>query len=94
MAKNGLVWKIAAGVLTTLLFASIVWIWNAAGVCKDVEVNENRINKMEPIVSASEKAIIGIEKDISHLAQEVEENTVTQRQILILQQDILREVKK
>lgn len=95
--KNGTLMKILialAGITATVLLTSIVWVWNAAGVVKDVEINEIQIKEMKPIVSASEKAIIGIKKDISHLAQKVEENSITQRQILILQQDILREVRK
>ena len=90
---NGSTWKIISiifGIITIIA----IYIWQAAGIAGNVEVNHNKIEEMKPIVLASEKAIIGIEKDISHLAQKVEENSVTQRQILVLQHDILREVKK
>lgn len=97
MAKsNKTKWTI--GVIATLtltaIAATVGIVWDASAKSSAIDTNKTDIAEMKSIVSDSEKAIIGIEKDISFLSQKVEENTITQRQILILQQDILDEVRK
>lgn len=100
MTKNGK-WKWTIGVILSIVIAVSSVIWDASKKSSAIDTNKGNIAEMKPVVSESEKAIIGIERDISHLAQKVEENSVVQQQILILQQDnkkvmqdILREVKR
>ena len=70
--RNGTLMKVIIGALTAILLAAVVWIWNAAGVVKDVEANTTSIAKTEtvikeevkPKVAGNTESVIGLKKDI------------------------------
>ena len=94
MAKsNGTALKIS-GTLITLVGLAVGAIYAYAQLDGEVETNCDVIAELHPIVDANHDAIIGIESELSHLTQKVGENTETQKQILMIQQDILDEVRK
>jgi hypothetical protein len=53
----------AAAVILTIILATVIWIWGAATIAKDVEANTAR----GPVVRANELAIADIKKDIAQI---------------------------
>jgi len=101
---NGTVWKWIAGAMFTLLLASAVWIWNAAGeaagVVLAVQANKESIaeNKSDiredvrPVLSANKEAVIGIKKDIERLDEKVGRLDTAQREMITEQRAAFKEV--
>jgi len=101
---NGTVWKWIAGALLTLLLASAVWIWNAAGeaagVVKDVQANQEDIaetktniqEEVRPVLSANKEAVIGIKKDIERLEEKVGRLDTAQREMITEQRAAFKAV--
>ena len=92
-ATNGTVLRVSSTVITIVVIAVGV-IYGYATLNRDVEGNCKDIAVMQPIVDSNHDSIIEITTDLGHLSRKVDENSATQKQILILQQEILLEVKK
>jgi len=91
--KNGTFLKVTIGTLVALLLASLVWIWNAAGICKSVEMNTETISKSVPKIDSNTIAVTSIGKDIERLDEKIDRIDVAQQQMITMQREILREVK-
>ncbi len=90
---NAILWKIIS-ILVTLAILAGGAIYGYASLNHEVVDNSEDIDAMEPVVDSNKTKIIGIEKDISFMSQQIAEQAVMQKQMLILQQDILDEVRK
>jgi len=95
MAKtiNGTVLRVSSTLITIVVLVVGV-VYGYATLNEDVRDNCSEIAALLPIVDANHDAIIGIHKDLAHLSEKVNENSVTQKQILTIQQQILVEVQK
>lgn len=84
--KNGSVWKWIAGALFTLLLASAVWIWNAAGeaamVVSDVAAVKEAVTELKPVAAGNRESIIGIGKDVERLNEKVGDLETSQKQMI------------
>jgi len=100
--KNGTIWKVIIAALTALLLSALCWIWNAAGVVKDVEANtvaiaatRNEIKEeVKPIVTNNKDAVIGIKKDIERLDEKMVEFNTSQKALRDEQQEAFKEILK
>ena len=97
--RNGTLMKVVIGALTAFLLAAIVWIWNAAGYVKDVQVSQIQIaeakseikDEIRPSITANRETVIGIKKDIERLDEKIDRN---QKEQLSMQTQILTEIRR
>jgi len=99
LTRNGTLMKVTIGALTAFLLAAIVWIWNAAGVVKDVQATQAQLaetksemkEEIRPAITANRETVIGIKKDIERLDEKIDRN---QKEQLSMQRQILEEVRR
>jgi len=56
--NNGTLMKDIIGALTAFLLAAVIWIWNAAGVVKDVKANESLTLENKKNIKETKKELI------------------------------------
>ena len=91
--KNSTLMKIIVTALSALLVSSIIWIWNAAGICKDVQANTKICEAISPRVESNTIAITSVGKDIERIDEKVDRIDSSQQQMITLQREIIREIK-